>query len=264
MTTKFCFIGAGNMGEAIIKGLLTTFSTSDIGILEKNKSRAKYIVNTYKTKQLVDSKKINEYQICILAVKPQIMETVLDGLKGIINDNILIISIAAGITIANIQHYLPNNKIVRVMPNTPALINEGISGISFSKSCTKQDKATTTQIFEQIGKVLIVPEELINSVTALSGSGPAYFYHLADIFAKEASSIGLSYDDSLLLVCQTMLGSAKMMLQANENPSDLITKVKSPGGTTEAALKVLQSHTLSDIIKQTLLAAKNRGDELAK
>ena len=263
MTQKICFIGAGNMGEALLKGLLQTMDAGNIGILEKNKERAALINQTYKTTIINNKKELAVYDTCILAIKPQVMESVLQDLSGAINEKTIIISIAAGITIPGIQTHFPNNKIVRVMPNTPALINEGISGISFSNNCNNTDKETAVKIFEKIGKTLIVPEALINSVTAVSGSGPAYFYHLANVFATNATDIGLNYQDALLLVCQTMLGASKMMIETQENPADLITKVKSPGGTTEAGLNILQSQALSDIIMQTLVAAKTRGDELA-
>ncbi|OGI10924.1 MAG: pyrroline-5-carboxylate reductase [Candidatus Margulisbacteria bacterium GWF2_35_9] len=264
MTSKVCFIGAGNMGEALIKGLLQTTSPSDIGVYETNTDRAEYISKTYSIILLNSMVPINDYRICVLAVKPQVINTVMDKLKEFLDPKVLLISIAAGVKIDRIKGFFPKNKIIRVMPNTPALINEGISGISFSENCTEKDKLLACKIFEKIGKTLIIPEGKMNALTAISGSGPAYFYHLADVFAKAASSMGLSYNDGLLLISQTMLGASKMLLNSTEHPSDLIVKVKSPGGTTEAALNILQSQGLSDIITKSVLAAKNRGEELAK
>ena len=264
MQKKICFIGAGNMGEALIKGLSGDKSAFQIGILETNAERRAYIKKIYKVNVLKNIQDINNYEICLIAVKPQTVHQIIPDLAAIINTKILIVSIAAGLTIDFYKRYLPRNKIVRVMPNAPALINEGMSGICFSQNCSGKDKKIVTGVFENVGDILCVKEDLMNSVTALSGSGPAYFFYLADSFAKEARGIGLNYADALHLTGKTMLGAAKMLLQAQKTPAELIKMVASPKGTTEAALKLLQTPQISAIIKNTLLGAKKRAEELSK
>ncbi len=256
------FVGAGNMGEALIKGALTYIPAQNIGFMESSQERKTYISQTYKINCLASYEQLNAYDICILAIKPQTVPEIVETLSKSLSAKTLIVSIIAGISIDYFKKYFPESKIIRVMPNTPCLINEGMSGLSFSSNCKASDKKVVSNLFKQVGEVLTVKEQLINSVTALSGSGPAYFYYIADVFAQEAHALGVNYQEALKLVCQTMLGSAKMLLSTDKTPQELIKMVTSKGGTTEAALKVLKSSSVSDIISDTILAAKKRAEEL--
>ncbi len=263
MKKSICFLGAGNMGEALIKGCLSSMNKNEIGFIETNEQKTKYICDTYKINKLTSFQEINDYKTLIIAIKPQSVPSVITELSSTVSTDIIIVSIAAGITIGYYQKHFPSNKIIRVMPNTPCLINKGISVISLDENCSKYDESLVEKIFLSTGKVLFMPESKINAVTAISGSGPAYFYHLADTYAKEASSIGLDYDDALQLITNTMLGSAEMILQSNKKTDELIAQVRSPGGTTEEALKKLQINELSQIIKESITAANNRASELS-
>ncbi|MEI7942640.1 MAG: pyrroline-5-carboxylate reductase [Candidatus Riflemargulisbacteria bacterium] len=263
MKHSICFIGAGNMGEALIKGCLNSISADNLGFLEANALKADYICKTYNIKRLSSFSEISNYETLIIAIKPQNTPSVIKDLIPTINKDTLLVSIVAGITIDYYQKHFPPLKIIRVMPNTPCLINKGISVICASDNCTENEKNIVGEIFSSTGKVMFMEENKINAVTALSGSGPAYFYHIADTYAKQAQSLGLDYNEALSLITNTMLGSAEMILQSKDSIEDLIAKVRSPGGTTEAALKKLQIEELNIIIKASISAANNRATELS-
>ncbi len=262
MQNSVCFLGAGNMGEALIKGYLNVVPANKIAFLENNNERASYINTTYNIKNLENISEINNYDVLIVALKPQSIPDVMPALSKDIKKSVIIISIVAGVSINYYQKYFSENKILRVMPNTPCLINKGISGISSSPKCSSKDIEIAKAIFGTTGKVIVIDEKKIDAVTALSGSGPAYFYHIADTYAKAAAAIGMDYDTALSLVTNTMLGSAEMILNSEHCPSELISKVKSPGGTTAAALEKLQVPELEAIIKNSIIAAENRAKEL--
>ncbi|MDD4527016.1 MAG: pyrroline-5-carboxylate reductase [Candidatus Margulisbacteria bacterium] len=263
MQNSVCFFGAGNMGEALIKGCLSSVGQNKIGFVESNEQKAEYILKKYGISRIVSLADINNYETLILAIKPQSIPAVITELSSALTKEILVVSIVAGITIGYYQKHFPLNKIIRVMPNTPCLINKGISVISASNKCSQKDASVVEKIFLTTGKVLFMPEDKINAVTALSGSGPAYFYHIADVYATEAVNFGIAYKDALQLITNTMLGAAEMMLQSNNSVDQLITQVRSPGGTTEAALKKLQINELNNIVQASLSAANNRANELS-
>jgi len=250
------------MGEALIKGCLNVLPANKMAFIENNAERERYIENTYKISTLKNIADINNYDVLIIAIKPQSVPCTIPVLSKTINKSVMIISIVAGMSIDYYRKYFTEQKILRVMPNTPCLINKGISGISPSSNCSDLDISIAKTIFKTTGKVLVVDENKINAVTAISGSGPAYFYHLADIYAKAATAIGLDYESALSLITNTMLGSAEMILNSEHSPKELIAKVKSPGGTTEAALKKLQTPELANIINNSICAAENRAKEL--
>lgn len=264
-TKQICFLGAGNMGEALIKGVSKSFPEYQLFFVEQSQERITYIKNNYPLVSLLELNKINNCHFLILAIKPQSLATLLPLLtKTITNPNLVIVSILAGATLKKFKTFFPNNQIIRVMPNTPALLGEGMIALSPSTDCSKLSLEQTVQIFSSLGRTEVVNEDLQNIVTALSGSGPAYFYHIADLLATECQSYGLSYAQALTMSAQTMLGAAKMLLASNEPASSLITKVCSPGGTTEAGLKQLQRPILNQILKDTIKSAKIRADELSQ
>ena len=250
------------MGEALIKGCLTSINADSLAFLESNNQKAELISKTYNIKRLSSFSDINNYKTLIIAIKPQSIPSILKDLVATVDKDTLIVSIVAGVTISYYQKHFPLHKIIRVMPNTPCLINKGISVISLGEKCTENEKTIVSSIFSNTGKVMFMEESKINAVTAISGSGPAYFYHLADTYAKQAQDLGLPYADALFLITNTMLGSAEMILQSTRSIEELITQVRSPGGTTEAALKKLQTEELSIIIKDSITAANTRAIEL--
>lgn len=261
--TGLCIFGAGNMGEALLKGILQSMPASQIGVIEKNSERAAYIKNKYEVALLTDYKKLKDYTMLILCIKPQTFLDLDEEFVKNLDKSCLVISILAGTTIKSLKKVFATQPIARVMPNTPALINEGMSAICFSDNCSSLQQETSCKIFSSVGKVVTVNEKQLNAITAISGSGPAYFFAIADYFAQEAKDIGLEYKLSLELITQTMLGSAKLIQTQNKTPIELIKQVASPGGTTEAALKTLHASTISDIIRDTINSAKNRADELS-
>lgn len=262
MKPSICFLGAGNMGEALIKGCLQSIPKNCIAFIENNIEKAKKITDTYNIKKLSSFSDINNYQTLIIAIKPQTISSVINELSSKVSSSTLIVSIVAGVSISFYQKHFVSHKIIRVMPNAPCLINKGISVISSCEKCTIDDEKNVAFIFNTTGKTMFMEESKINAVTALSGSGPAYFYHFVDTYAKQAVALGISYDDALILMTNTMLGAAEMLLQTHKSTQELISQVRSPGGTTEAGLQSLQTTALDEIIKISLTAAYKRASEL--
>jgi pyrroline-5-carboxylate reductase len=202
----------------------------------------------------------------VLSVKPQVMSDVLDGIAGTLKKGVLVISIAAGITTASIRAKLGDVQIVRVMPNTPALVATGASGL-YNAGASDEGLKTALDICSSVGKAVVVEkEDLIDTVTAVSGSGPAYYFLLMEEMIKAGVKLGLTEETAKTLVLQTAKGAALLAESAqerNEDPAILRQKVTSPGGTTEAALKVMNENKLGEIILKALTAARNRGKELS-
>jgi len=256
------FIGGGNMAAALIKGLISR-GVRDIMVSEPDLTRCALLSNEFKIKTEFNNKKLaSTCGILILAVKPQIITGILDEVKDSLNDNTIIVSIAAGITLALLKDRLKKQKIARVMPNTPALVLEAMSVISFSDMMSKEDQEKVIKLFEAAGKVLVLPESQMNSVTALSGSGPAFIAYFTEAMIKGGIEQGLDEKSAKILAIQTLIGTARLL--EITPPDVLIKQVTSPGGTTEAGLKVLRERHADDIIKETILIAKKRGDELGK
>lgn len=254
------------MAEALLKGCLSAkvFKAADIVVTDIRAERLKYIEDTYKVKtSLKNIVAVEGADIVLLAIKPQQMEEVLKEIKNVINETKLIISIAAGVSIKQLQKD-PKWKVARVMPNTPALIGEGISALCGSDTISAKDLGKAEKIFKAVGKVVKVDENNMNAVTALSGSGPAFVYRLADYLMQGGIKAGLSADVAKELTLQTLIGAAKMILETKESPEALVKKVASPGGTTEAGLKILDNSSVKTDIIKTIEAAKKRADELAE
>jgi len=201
--------------------------------------------------------------IIILAVKPQNMESVLDEITDVIDDTKTVVSIAAGITLSYLQSRLKTNKIIRVMPNTPALIQEGMSVYSLCECFTGSEVNIVKSILMSIGRVIALPERLMDAVTAVSGSGPAFIALFIEAMIEAGERLGLSRNDATELAVQTALGTVKL-LDTGMSTEKLRQMVTSPGGTTAAGLKVFEEKGLKPIVAEALLAAKNRAEELGK
>jgi len=280
---KIGFIGSGNMGEAIISALIksNSFLPEAIFASDVNKERLNLINHKYKIITTQDNISLfKNCDIIILAVKPQQLDLLLsnisDALQLSILDNKiskkLIISIAAGFTIKKIESKLYKNlsqdlknnlPIIRSMPNTPALVLSGITGICANQYATQQDIEESKNILSKIGKVIDFSEEDLDAVTAVSGSGPAYVFYLAQNMISGAIKAGLNQEKSYELVIETLKGSIKLLEESKELPTELIRKVMSPGGTTEAAFKILQANKVEESIINAILSAKNRSKELS-
>ena len=260
------FIGGGNMAEAIIKGVKSQESgvRRDILVSEPSEDRRKYLQQTYVIKTTESNKEVaSSCNIIILAIKPQNMAAVLDEVADLITEEKTVVSIAAGITLSFLQSKLKTKKLIRVMPNTPAIVQEGMSVMSLCECFSDKDIAIIRDIFMSVGKVLTLPEKYINAVTAVSGSGPAFVALFIEAMIDAGEKIGLSRDNASELAIQTLIGTASL-LDTGMPPEKLREMVTSPGGTTAAGLKVFEEKGFKDIVYDALHAAKKRAEELAK
>lgn len=266
MGVKVGMIGAGAMGEALISGLLRSKLVEDNDVIASDVSeeRRSYIENNIGVKTTVNNvEAIAEARVIILAVKPQNIFEVLDEISWTVTSSQLVISIAPGITTAAIEERLNEDvAVVRVMPNTPALISDGISAICFGRYVSGEDERIAEAIIASVGKVVKVPEKLMNAVTGLSGSGPAYAYLIIEALSDAGVKMGLPRATSTLLAAQTLTGAARMVLETQRHPGELKDMVTSPGGTTICGLYELEKGGLRGILMNAVEAATNRSKEL--
>jgi len=254
------FIGGGNMAEALIKGIAAKHG-KDIIVSEPLADRRGYLEKTYRVKTTSDNKEVlKNCTAIILAVKPQNMAEVTAEISDMTNDK-LIVSIAAGIPISYLSSRLKTSKIIRVMPNTPALIQEGMTVMSMCECIHEKEISIIKEIFMSVGSLLMLPEKYMNAVTALSGSGPAFFAFFVEALIEGGIKTGLDQADARTLAIQTMLGTARL-LETGMAPAKLREMVTSPGGTTAAGLKVFQERGVTDAVIASLEAATSRAKEL--
>jgi len=269
---KIGFIGGGNMAEAIIKGLLSSsiIKASNIFVSEPNNKRQNFLTSEYKIKVLksnVDLAKKSD--VLIAAVKPQIMWEVLSGIADNVDSKKLVISVAAGYPVSQIEKALKQGKkkklcVVRTMPNTPSVVLEGVTAITAGKSVSKSDLKISHEIFQAVGRTVEVPEEQIDAVTGLSGSGPAYIFMIIEALSDAGVKMGLSRDVANELTIQTVLGSALLVRETGTTPGELKNRVTSPGGTTIAGLHALEKGSLRATLMNAVEKATLRSKELAK
>jgi len=264
---KIGIIGCGNMGEALLSRLLKGGEKSaSVMVSEFDTKRRGYIQSKYNVIAEADNKEIvKSADVIILAVKPKDFEKLLrDEICIGGSKDKLLISIAAGITTKYIEDIVGKDiPVIRVMPNMAAIIGESISSISSGSRVTPDNMKLAKEIFMAIGDVVEVDEKLIDSVTAISGSGPAYFFYMIEALIEAGCAEGLEEDIVKKLVLKTALGSAKLLEILKEDPSVMRAKVASRGGTTEAAIEVFESGKFKNIIKDAVKAAKARSKELS-
>lgn len=273
------FIGSGNMAEALIKGIIAArrgatasqraglYKPVNIFISDIRPERLKQLAKKYKVKPAKNNSELaGKADIIILSVKPQSMAEALKSIKNAIRGRKLVISIAAGVKTSRIADVLGNVAIIRAMPNTPALIGEGASAL-FANAKAKPMLKKAKAVFSAVGKTVVVDsEDLIDTVTAVSGSGPAYYFLLMEEMIKAAVELGLPKTVAKDLVLQTAKGAALLAVEADktgESPAELRRKVTSPGGTTEAALKVLAEGKFGPLIEAAIKKARDRSKELS-
>lgn len=263
---KIGLVGGGQMGEALIRGILESglMSADNIMVAEPNTERCQYLKETYSIKIAGNAQELAEASnILVLAVKPQIMTPVLNGYQGTITESHLVVSIAAGVSIASIEKDLGESvKIIRVMPNTPALVLAGASALSPNKHATKEDVATAMSLFSAVGECLEVDEKLLDAVTGLSGSGPGYVFTFIEAMIDGGVLAGLPRPVAESLVVQTVYGSAKLAMETGEPPAVLKGRVTSPGGTTITGLQVLEESGFRGAVMTAIEAATERSKEL--
>lgn len=263
------FVGAGNMAQAIIGGLIKTGTSVDqLYIYEPNEALARQLAANPGIQVMSASVELLEYcDVIVLAVKPQIMQQALAGFRGAApKSEAFFISVAAGLPIALMQKWLrAAHPIVRVMPNTPALVGAGVSGLFASDEVNEAQRQQAESILRAVGSVIWVDEEaLIDSVTAVSGSGPAYFFYFIEALEKAALQNGLNAEQAKILSLETAFGAAKLALESDVDAATLRERVTSPGGTTEAALKTFADLKISEGIAEAVAAAAARARKLAK
>jgi pyrroline-5-carboxylate reductase len=263
------FLGSGNMAEALIKGIITAnlYPPENIFISDIRPERLEYVVKEYHVQPAYTNASLAaDVDTLVLSVKPQNMSEALESIKEVFKPQTLVISIAAGVKVAKISTVLGEAAIVRVMPNTPALIGEGASAL-FANEKARPMLEKAEKIFSAVGRAVVVDnEDLIDAVTAVSGSGPAYYFLLMEEMIKAAGELGLAEHVAKELVLQTAKGAALLAVEAdkrNEEPAELRRKVTSPGGTTEAALKVFADGNLGPTIAAGIKRARDRSRELS-
>jgi pyrroline-5-carboxylate reductase len=263
---KIAFVGGGKMGEAIIAALLDKWlcKPADITVSDISDSRRQYLKKKYRIAVTVDNKEaIKDKNIIVLAVKPQNIKEVTGDLKGHLKPEQLILSIAAGVKISTISQGTGHRKVVRSMPNTPAQIGFGMSGWTATKEVNAAQKKSARTILSAMGKEIHFDDEkYLDMTTAVSGSGPAYFYLFVESFIDGAVKLGLKQKDAKTLVLQTMLGSAHLMIKSDKTPTELRRDVTSKGGTTERAIEIFEKSDLPGIIAKAVQAAYQRAKEL--
>jgi pyrroline-5-carboxylate reductase len=265
--SKIAFIGGGNMAEALIKGLIAAGTTKPDQLLATDVSadRLAHLKQTYGVAQKGNVKAAQEADVLILCVKPQVVDRVLAEIAPSVDDKKLVISVAAGIVLARIEKALQKGaRVVRVMPNTPALVLAGATALASGKNATGPDLVLAQGIFSSVGRTVIVEEKLMDAVTGLSGSGPAYVFTIIDALADAGVNEGLPRQLALELAAQTVYGAAKMVLETKAHPNKLRDMVTSPGGTTIEGLHALEKGKLRETLMDAVKAAAARSRELGK
>jgi pyrroline-5-carboxylate reductase len=262
------FIGAGNMSGALIKGLLHSGSVTPDRIIASDVSpdRLEHFKKLHGIRTTLDNHElVRSSDVVVLAVKPQAIDKVLSGMSKDVEARHLVVSVAAGVPVVAIEGKLPaGTRLVRSMPNTAAIVLAGATAISAGTHATEKDLETARHLFEAVGRVVTLDETLLDAVTGLSGSGPAYVMVMIEAMADGGVKVGLHRDTALLLAAQTVFGSAKLLLETGEHPGRLKDQVTSPGGTAIAGLHTLEAGGLRRTLIDAVEAATKRAGELGE
>ncbi len=263
---KIAFIGAGNMSEALVAGLLKAKSIvpDRIFATDITKERLDHFEKTFRIHVGTSNEEAVKWATTvILAVKPQVLPQILQGIKRNIKKTQLVISVAAGVPISKILSCLPQHaQVIRAMPNTPAIVLKGATALAAGEAISQDQLRTAEAIFDASGKVVVVEEKLLDAVTGLSGSGPAYVYVMIEALADGGVRMGLPRHVAHTLAAQTVLGTAQLVLASGEHPGALKDRVASPGGTTIAGLHALEQGGIRATLMNAVEAATRRSEEL--
>jgi pyrroline-5-carboxylate reductase len=264
---KICFLGGGNMASALIGGLVAKgFPANGISVVEMSAPARERLATKYAVRiSTAPDAALQGADTLVLAVKPQDMKAALASVTGFSRDK-LVVSVAAGIRIDALSRWLGGHaKIVRCMPNTPGLIGAGITGLFAAPGVGEEERTTAETILRAVGEVVWLPEErLIDPVTAVSASGPAYVFWFIEQLAAAAVKLGIHPDEALKLAKHTVLGAARLAMESAETPETLRRNVTSKGGTTEAALKVFEEEKLAERLRKGIEAASRRGEAMGR
>lgn len=268
-TPKLAFIGAGNMAHSMVGGLVADgWEPASIVVADPDKDQLMSLSSRFAVRTTTENKKAAESSdVILIAVKPQIIRDVAKDLAAVVqNRQPLVISIAAGVRAVDLERWIGGRcPVVRCMPNTPALVQSGATALFGNKIVSKPQKDLAESILRSVGLALWVDDEaMLDVVTALSGSGPAYFFLIIEILEQAAAALGLKEETARLLAVQTAFGAAKMALESSEDAAVLRQRVTSPGGTTEVALSVLEKGHIRALFNDALKAARDRAVALAE
>ena len=261
------FIGGGTMCEAMIGGLLHKglLKPEQITVNDVASSRLTLLQQQYAVKTTDSATKVaGESEILFLTVKPQVMATVLSNIGKVVPKKTIVVSIAAGIKIATMEKYLLGVPVIRVMPNTPVAVGEGMSAVARGTHADEKTAQLISEMFAAVGRSVVVEESMMDAVTGLSGSGPAFFFLMLDALSDAGVRVGFSRQNALLLSAQTMLGAAKMVLETGEHPGKLKDMVTSPGGTAITGVHMLETHSIRASLIEAVVAATARSRDMGK
>ncbi len=270
MTYELGIIGAGNMAEAIARGVAQSGLLQPSQVIAADVSaerRDLFLESLHIHAVQTNAEVARQSNVLLLSVKPQNMAVALSGIGQVMNPQALVISIAAGISSSFIEKHLGADhpwRVIRSMPNTPMLVGEGMVAIARGAHATTDDMNTARRIFESAATVIELPEDKIDTVTALSGSGPAYFFFLVEQMIRAGVELGLTPEQATQLANRTALGAAKMLATSSDSAQELRRKVTSPGGTTQAAISHMEGKNVGPAIVEAIKAAERRGKELGK
>lgn len=264
------FIGAGSMGGAILQGLVVSGIPVNGGIRAVNRTEAKarelrgpgVLSLAYEVEDDATERALAGAKLVVLGVKPAGIPDLLDEIRPMLDADAVVVSIAAGVTTARMEALVPN-VVVRTMPNTPATVRRGITGIAGGSRATASTIALVSRLFETVGSILVLPETQIDALSAISGSGPAYVYFLIEQLAETARRLGFGPADAAALAAGTFVGAGALLEASGEEPAELRRRVTSPNGTTERAIAVLSDADLAGVFERAAAAAIARAAELA-
>jgi pyrroline-5-carboxylate reductase len=264
---KIGFVGTGNMAEALIKGLLAGGAVEPTQILgsEPRAERRQELAQRYGIEVVADNQDVaRRSDILVLSVKPQILQKVMIEIAPALHRDALVVSVAAGVPTAAIEARLQDRRVVRSMPNTPALVGRGATVICAGEHATEDDLAAAKRIFDSVGITVVLDESLLDAATGLSGSGPAYVFLIIEALSDAGVKVGLSRYNAQALAAQTLLGSAKLLIETGHHPGQLKDMVTSPGGTAIAGLHTLEAGGLRTTLINAVEAATHRSRELGE
>ncbi|MCG3176371.1 MAG: Pyrroline-5-carboxylate reductase [Candidatus Omnitrophica bacterium] len=264
---RIAVLGAGNMGQALVRGLVDkSVYPQYISVYDPDPKKIALLKKDANIRAAKTSRQaVSLADVVILAVKPQTLPEVCAEVSSGLPAGALVVSIAAGVTISGIEkHFKKPLPVIRVMPNMPAQVGQGISAYSVGRHATAKHRKIAEAVLAAFGEVVPVPEKMLDLVTAISGSGPAYFFLLAEKLIESAYEMGMKADTAKKLAYHTALGSGRVMMQTWEDPEDLIAKVASKGGTTEAALKTFKRLGFGKVVQEAVKAAHRRSRELSE
>ncbi len=264
---KIGFIGGGAIAEAILSGIIKAglVPARNINVAEIIESRRAYLQTTYNIEAQGEGNIVgSSVDVLFLTVKPQVVHGILKSIYKSVRKDTLIISVVAGLTLESLQRYFSEQPVIRVMPNTPVAVGEGMAAIAMGQYATEDDKKIALEIFDSVGKAVVLSESAMDAVTGLSGSGPGYAFVIIDALADAGVKMGLTRDVSITLAAQTMLGAAKMVLETGKHPAELRDMVTSPGGTTIAGIYELEKSAVRSALIDAVESATNKSKSMGK